>query len=339
MSIHVYFVLIPLLLLIAAIFAASEASLLSLSRTQLEAIKTSKPNIYRKIKNLVQKPEGLLSTLIIGNECINILIGTFVATLLQTNLSQFSAQWIALFSVLISTFLLLIFSEVLPKVLGFKIPVLTASILVYPASWAHFLFSPFRKIFLTVSNEILKLFNITPSSSSALNEKDLLNLIEVGQESGSLDADEKEMIYNVFKFSDRSVQSVITPWNKVFTLTEGCSVGEALTRVRQHTFSRVPVISKTDQSVIGILYTKELLKLLLESEISVNTEAIKKATFPTYIVSSHKKVSRLFREFKQKKIHMALVVNEYGSYLGVVTLEDLLNSLFQTQTKTESANP
>ena len=339
MSIHVYFVLIPLLLLIAAIFAASEASLLSLSRTQLEAIKTSKPSLYRKIKSLVQKPEGLLSTLIIGNECINILIGTFVATLLQTNLSQFSAQWIALFSVLISTFLLLIFSEVLPKVLGFKIPVLTASILVYPASWAHFLFSPFRKIFLTVSNEILKLFNITPSSSSALNEKDLLNLIEVGQESGSLDADEKEMIYNVFKFSDRSVQSVITPWNKVFTLTEGCSVGEALTQVRQHTFSRVPVISKADQSVIGILYTKELLKLLLESEISVNTEAIQKATFPTYIVSSHKKVSRLFREFKQKKIHMALVVNEYGSYLGVVTLEDLLNSLFQTQTKTESSNP
>lgn len=331
MSIHVYFVLIPLLLLIAAIFAASEASLFSLSRPQLEAIKSSKPKIYRSIKQLIQKPEGLLSTLIIGNECINILIGTFVATLLQDNLHNISPQWIAVISVLLSTLLLLVFSEVLPKVLGFRLPVMTASILVYPASWAHFVLTPFRKVFVSISNEILKLFNIKTPTSTALSEKDLLNLIEVGEESGSLDQDEKEMIYNVFKFSDRSVQSVITPWNKVFTIIDGCSVGDALKQVRQNTFSRVPVISKVDNSVVGVLYTKELLKLLLESDLSVNTEAIKKATFPPYIVSSHKKVSRLFREFKQKKIHMALVVNEYGKFLGVVTLEDLLNSLFQTK--------
>jgi putative hemolysin len=336
MSIHVYFVLIPLLLLIAAIFAASEASLFSLSRTQLEAIKNSSPNLYRKIRNLIQKPEGLLSTLIIGNECVNILIGTFVATLMHKNLGHINARIIAIASVLVSTLLLLVFSEILPKVLGFRLPVLSASILVHPASWAHFLFSPFRKIFVFLSSEILKIFNIRPPSATALSEKDLLNLIEVGEESGSLDQDEKQMIYNVFRFSDRSVQSVITPWNKVFTLEENCTVSEALSKVRKNTFSRVPVLSKKDKSVVGILYTKELLKLLLESDISINTEALKRATFPPYIVSSHKKISRLFREFKQKKIHIALVVNEYGNYLGVVTLEDLLNALFQTQNKTES---
>jgi putative hemolysin len=336
MSIHVYFVLIPLLLLVAAIFAASEASLFSLSRIQLEAIKNSKPNLYKSIRNLIQKPEGLLSTLIIGNEVINILIGTFVVTLLQSHFNTLDSKWIALFSVFISTLLLLVFSEILPKVLGFRLPVLTASILVYPASWAHFLLIPFRKVFVSISSEILKLFNIKPASSTALSERDLINLIEVGEESGSLDQDEKQMIFNVFKFSDRSVQSVITPWNQVFTLNEGCSVSDALSKVRQNTFSRIPVISQSDQSVIGVLYTKELLKLLLDSELAVDTDAIKKATFAPYIVSSHKKVSRLFREFKQKKIHMALVVNEYGQNLGVVTLEDLLNSLFQTQNKIES---
>ncbi|MBM4316933.1 MAG: HlyC/CorC family transporter [Deltaproteobacteria bacterium] len=335
MSIHVYFVLIPLLLLIAAIFAASEASLFSLSRTQLETIKNSKPNLYKSIKNLLQKPEGLLSTLIISNEVINILIGTFVVTLLQNHLNFLDSTWIALLSVFVSTLLLLVFSEILPKVLGFRLPVLAATILVYPTSWAHFLLTPVRKVFISTSSEILKLFNIKTDSSMTLSERDLINLIEVGEESGSLDQDEKQMIFNVFKFSDRSVQSVITPWNRVFTLTEGCSVSDALSKVRQNTFSRIPVISQSDQSVTGVLYTKELLKLLLNSEFTVETDAIKKATFAPYIVSSHKKVSKLFREFKQKKIHMALVVNEYGHYLGVVTLEDLLNSLFQTQNKSE----
>ena len=199
--------------------------------------------------------------------------------------------------------------------------------------------TPFRKVFVSVSGEILKVFNVRPISNTALNEKDLLNLIEVGEESGSLDQDEKQMIYNVFKFSDRSVQSVITPWDKVFTLFDNCSISEALSQVRQNTFSRVPVLSRDNNSVVGILYTKELLKLLLESDVSVNTEALKKATFSPYIVSSHKKISRLFREFKQKKIHIALVVNEYGNYLGVVTLEDLLNALFQTQNKGETSIP
>jgi putative hemolysin len=338
MSIHVYFVLIPLLLLVAAIFAASEASLFSLSRVQLESIKNSSPLLYKHIRQLIQKPEGLISTLIIGNECINILIGTFVASLMQHHFLGLNSRLVALFSVLISTFLLLVFSEVLPKVLGFRLPVLTASILVYPAGWAHFLLTPFRKIFVSISGEVLKIFNVRTTSATALNEKDLLNLIEVGEESGSLDQDEKQMIYNVFKFSDRSVQSVITPWDQVFTLYEDCTLSEALIKVRQNTFSRVPMLSRKDNSVVGILYTKELLKLLLKPDANSNSEALKKATFTPYIVSSHKKISRLFREFKQKKIHIALVVNEYGQYLGVVTLEDLLNALFQTN-KTEKLTP
>lgn len=335
MSIHVYYVLIPLLLLTAAIFAASEASLFSLSRTQLEAIKKTRPNLYRLIRNLIQKPEGLLSTLIIGNECVNILIGTFVATLMQNNLTTIDHKVSGVLSVLTSTLLLLLFSEILPKVIGFRMPLLSASILVYPAGWAHFLFTPLRKIFVTLSGEILKVFNIRPLTNAALSEKDLLNLIEVGEESGSLDQEEKQMIYNVFRFSDRSVQSVITPWKKVFTLSDDCTVSDALAQVRQNTFSRVPIVSKTNQAVLGILHTKELLKLLLESDLTVNTDALKRASFPPYIVSSHKKISRLFREFKQKKVHIALVVNEYGNYLGVVTLEDLLNALFQTQNKAE----
>lgn len=329
-----YLVLIPILLFAAAIFAAIEASLFSLSRTQLENLRLQRPALHKRIRRLIQQPESLLSTIIIGNECLNILIGTFIVTILERQFHDWDQRLVAVVAVLVSSMLLLTFSEILPKVLAFRIPLLTASILVYPAKWAHITLTPLRNIFLTISTEILKVFNIQPAPTSALSEKDLLTLVEVGEESGSLDKEEKQLIYNVFHFSDISIQSVMTPWKDVFHLPEGLPMNELLSRVRQKTFSRIPMVSGNDRKVAGILYTKELLKLLLATPDEAEYAALmKKASFPPYIVSSHKKISRLFREFKLKKIHMALVVDEYGRSLGVVTLEDILNALFQTQKK------
>lgn len=334
MVIDIYLVLIPLLLFVAAVFAAVEASLFSLSRTQLENLKQSRPSLHRTIRQLIQKPDALLSTLIIGNECISILLGTLVVTLIEKYEVIAGERKVAILSIFISSFLCLVFSEILPKVLAFRLPVLTASVLVYPASWAHFLFTPFRHVFLGISRRFFNLFNIHNTGQAALNEKDLLTLVEVGAESGSLDSDEKQLILNVFQFSDRPVSSVMTRWDQVFTISEDLELTEILKAVRKKTFSRIPVLSPKDQ-VVGILYTKEMLKLLLASSIESQTDALEHAIFPPYIVSSHKKVSKLFREFKVKKVHIALVVDEFGNHVGVVTLEDLLNALFQTQRKQE----
>jgi putative hemolysin len=325
-------VVIPILLFLAALFAAAEASLFSLGRTQLEGIRESRPATYARIRNLIFRPDALLSTLIIGNECLNILIGTFVVALLESNLPTTDERVIAAFSVLLSSFLLLTFSEVLPKVVAFRSPLAIASVLVYPTSWAHLLLSPFRKIFLTLSNRALRIFGIAPKPPPALSEKDFLTLVEVGAESGSLDRDEKEMIFNVFHFGDLNVSAIMTPWKDVFCLPDKLPVDELLKKVRKKTYSRIPIISPKENRVVGILYTKELLKLLL-SPTGNGTEILKRAIFPPYIVSTHKKISKLFREFKLKKVHMALVVDEYGRQLGVVTLDDLLNAIFRTQKK------
>lgn len=323
--------LIPLLLVIAAIFAASEASLFSLSRTQLEAIRMEKPALYRRIRALVQKPEGLLSTLIIGNETVNILIGTLVVTLLETKFEGLTDRSVIFLSVFICSLLGLICSEVLPKIIAFRLPILTASILVYPASWAHYLFTPARRVFLYITRRILHLLNIRTTSQTALSEKDLLTLIDVGAESGSLDIDEQQLIKNVFQFTDRPVSSVMTPWDKVFTIQESMGIEEVLNAVRQKTYSRIPVLAKEGNRIIGILYTKELLRLLLAPTLQSQADALSRAIFPPYIVSSHKTVSRLFREFKAKKMHIALIVDEFGRQTGIATLEDLLNALFQTR--------
>jgi putative hemolysin len=326
--------LIPLLLLVAAIFAAAEASLFSLSRPDLETIRSQHPGICRRILLLLKKPDELLSTLIIGNEAINIVLGALVVATLELYLTTMSDEWVGFIAVMVSSLLMLMFSEILPKVLAFRLPRVVASVLVYPTQLAHLLLSPLRKIFLSISGKILQTFGIEAQAPAAISETDFKTLVEVGAETGSLDREEKQLIYNVFDFSDHPVSSVMTPWNQVVTIDADLGIKEILQRVRQRTFSRVPILAPQDNRVVGILYTKELLRFLLQPQSVDEKQALEEAIFAPYIVSTHKKISTLFREFKLKKIHIALVVDEYGRNLGVVTLEDLLNALFRTSRKT-----
>jgi putative hemolysin len=331
MVVHIHLILLPVLLFLCALFAATEASLFSLSRTQLESIRMSRPHLYNRIRALIYRPDALLSTLIIGNECLNITIATIIAGSIEYNLGVHGQPWRIILPVLISSGLLLTFSEILPKVIAFRMPTLVASIVVYPMTWIHALLKPVRRVFLGVSSGIIRVFGIKPSPPSAISEQDFLTLVEVGAESGSLDRDEKEMIFNVFHFSDLTVSSIMTPWSEVFFVTDKMSVEEVLGEIKKKTYSRVPVLSMTTSRVAGILYTKALLRLLLAPNPAEEKQTLIQATIPPYIVSTHKKVSKLFREFKLKKVHIALVVDEFGKQIGVVTLEDILNALFQTQ--------
>src|SRR4051812_6734987 len=155
-------------------------------------------------------------------------------------------------------------------------PLVIASALVFPVAWAHVMLTPLRKIFLGLSGRIIRLFGIRSAPPSVVNEKDFLTLVEVGAESGSLDRDEKELIFNVFSFGDLSVSMVMTPWSKVFSVPDSITVPELLERVRHKTFSRVPVVSQ-DNRVVAILYRKELLKLLLNPPEAVGLDLLRDA--------------------------------------------------------------
>jgi len=337
--IHIYIVLIPFVLFLGALFAAAEASLFSLSQTQLDSLRQSKPSTYRAIHNLIRKPDELLSTIVVGNEALSILVGTFIVSLLEFYFSNWSGTVTTLTSILASTFLLLFFSEILPKVLAFRLPVLAASLLVYPATWLHLVLTPIRKLLQSVAKKIIQIFRLSVTPPPALTEKEFLTLVEVGAETGSLERQETEMIYNVFHLNDLTVSNVMTPWNSVFHLPAELNLSEILEKVRTRTFSRIPVVSKKDSHLVGILYTKELLKLLLDTPKEMQEGVLSSAIFSPYYVSTHKKVSRLFREFRTKKVHMAVVVDEYGHQLGVVTLEDILNAIFKTAQKPTELNP
>ena len=324
---------IPLLLVLSAMFAAAEAALFSLSRSQLETLRESRPGLYSRMRALLTRPENTLSTLVIGNELINIMIGTFVTVGLEVQVGNLDKRVEGLISVLIASILLLTFSEILPKILAFRMPILIASILVYPLSWVHTLVTPLRRVFLGISGRLIKWLGIQGTAPQAISEQDFLTLVEVGAESGSLDRDEKNMIMNVFHFSDLTISSIMTPWKDVIWINETTPINELLEKLKSRPYSRVPVVSTKTDRVVGILYTKEILKRILNNAGEDETATLRKATFPPYIVSTHKKLAKLFREFKLKKVHMALVVDEFGKQIGLVTLEDLLNALFHSPKK------
>lgn len=331
--IHIYIVLIPVLLILGALFAASEASLLSLGQTQLESLRQTRPSTYRAIHALIRKPEDLLSTVVIGNEAVSVLLGTFVVSLLEFYFTDWNETVKTFTAILTSTFLLLLFSEIFPKVLAFRIPVIAASLLVYPATSIHAILTPFRKLLQGISKKIISALGLSYTPPEAMSEKDFLTLVEVGAETGSLERQETEMIYNVFHLSDLTVSNVMTPWKNVFQIPSQWGLSQILSHVRTKTFSRIPVVSEKDGHLVGILYTKELLKLLLNNPEEVKEEMLSNAIFPPYYVSTHKKISRLFRELRTKKVHIAVVVDEYGKHLGVVTLEDILNAIFKPHKK------
>lgn len=331
--IHIYTILIPSVLVLCAVFAAGEASLLSLSRIQLESLREARPSVYGRIQRLVSAPDALLSTLIISNETLNIVLGTAIASSVQNLLPFADPRGAILISVVTTAVLLLMVSEVLPKVFAFRMPVIFASLLVFPIGVAHAIVTPLRKLFVAMASKILRAFGIKANPPTGVSEQDFLTLVEVGAESGSLEREEKDLIVNVFQFSDRTVQSVMTPWEQIKTINDRMTLKEVLEGMRARVFSRIPVLSSENGNVVGVLYTKELLKLILAPLESVGSTAAKSAILLPYVVSAHKKIAALFREFKQKKLHFALVVDEYGKTIGVVTLDDVLNALFQTKKK------
>jgi putative hemolysin len=323
--------------LFAAIFAAAEASILSLSRIQLDYLKNKRPSVYTRIRMLIFKPENFLSTLIIGNEFLNILLPTFITTQLEHNFTWKNEKWLIVSSVISSAGLLLLFSEIFPKMLAFKFPINVATLLSYPLSWVHFLLTPLRVIFLVFSNRILRLFGIRPPRPSTIDEKDFLTLVEIAEETGSVDETEKQRIVNVFQFSDTPVSVMMTPWSKVFHLEDTSNRDEVISKIRQQSFSRIPIFSSRDKKVLGILYTKELLKLLVATEGHPHSDW-KSAILPPYVVTEHQKASKLLTDFKQKKVHIALVVNEFGKHVGIITLEDILNSLIHQKKIQDKVN-
>lgn len=339
-----------LLIFLSAYLSASEIALFSLSRFQLRFLKENFRSVHRKIKRLLADPGGILNTILVANEILNISLSSLITNILNKNhivapeALSFVPDWAfeTVIGILITTPIVLFLCEATPKVIGVKINQLVATVTAGPLIAIYTLFRPVRYILKQVIRIIpmakgthipIETNHDHKSKSKKkhkiLKESDFLLMVEEGHKEGAIRESEMELIRNVFELDKTTAQDVATPVSQILSLPATTTLKGALGAVRGQKYSRIPIIGSGThrKEIVGILYSKDLLR----SKLSPESASITVATLmrKPYYVSSTLHLNDLFRKFKQNKIHMAILKNHLGEVTGIVTMSDVLDALFE----------
>ncbi|MGB9699013.1 MAG: hemolysin family protein [Thermodesulfobacteriota bacterium] len=300
-------------------FTLAEAALFGLGRLGLKKLKDTNHPTYPLLERLHSSPRRLIISLLIGNEAMNVAITSLACTLFISFWGE-AGKYITIPLVI---FTILLFGEVIPKTIGVNYaPKIAPALAAALARYMSFIV-PIRWLLESVVNGLMKIFRIRIEfSPSPLTEEVFKELVSSGQKEGSLEAEEKDLIFKVFRFTDQTVKNIMTPREAVFALPITAKMEEVIEALREHRFSRIPVYSGDLDHVTGILYAKDLLRMRRPEG------GLRPLLRRAYFIPVSKKLDDLFWEMRKQKIHLAIVVDEFGRLAGVVTLEDLLEELF-----------
>lgn len=316
------FSLIVLLILLAtsALISGAEVAFFALKPHELEKIKTQKSKKAKLIDGFLSKPKELLATILITNNFVNVGI-IILATYISGSLIDFQGnEWLQfIIQVIIITFLLLLFGEVLPKVYANNNAVRFVGFIVRPLSIFDKVFKPLSQI-LVVSSRIID--RKLQGKSHKLSVDDLSNALELTSDENE-DKNEKKILEGIVKFGNTDVKQIMRSRIDVTALDQKSSFQQVLKTIRNTGYSRIPIYENSFDKIQGILYIKDLLPYLNKSEKLNWNELIREVFF----VPENKKIDDLLKEFQEKKIHLAIVVDEYGGTSGIVTLEDIIEEI------------
>ena len=301
------------LLLLSGFFSSAETALFSISRTKARLLAKKKGKANQLIKKMKDDPHRLLTTILIGNNIVNVAAAA-MATVVAIKLVPNHAVGIATG---IMTLLILVFGEVLPKSFATRNNVLIATIIIYPIYWFSILLYPLV-IFLNFIPKVTGRIKKTP----AVTEEELMTFVEVVEEEGEIKAEEKKLIHKIFEFDDTNASEIMTPRADMFVVEAGEKLD--LEAIVKSGFSRIPVIEGNIDNVIGILNIKDLFMELATSGPEIDIHKILRQPF---FVPENKKLDKLMHQFKSRKHHLAIVVDEHGGVSGLITLEDALEEI------------
>ena len=308
-------------LLLAAIASAAETAFTSVSRIKLKNQVEAGDEKAKKIEQLLAQPNVFLSTILVVNN-VAVIVASSMATVLALRFSPNLGELIA--TILISL-VVLIFCEITPKTAAVQNPLRWARALLNPVRGAAWLLRPVVWLLTAITNSLVGLLGGKMKHRGPfVTEEELRLLVNVGEEEGVLEEEETEMIRSIFEFADTTVREVMIPRIDMVMLESDATVDEAVDLALQGGFSRIPVYEETIDNIIGVLYTKDMLRQLREDH---NTLPIRDLVRPAYFVPVTKKLDDLLREIRQRRIHMVIVIDEYGSVAGLVTIEDLVEEI------------
>ena len=309
---------IIVLLIGSALMSASEVAFFSFSPEDIENLKTNKDKKSKTVLNLYNNPERLLSTVLVANNTINIAI-VLLAAFLSSMMFDFRAEPVLGFiiNVVVITFLLLFFGEVMPKVYASRNHVSLALFMAHPLTLLEKLFKPITSL-LILSSSFVK--RRTTSRRSNISMDDLSDALELTSEDFTED---EKILKGIVNFGNTNVSAIMCSRIDVTAIDIKSGFDKIVPVIINSGFSRIPVYSGSFDNVKGILYAKDVLPYT-NNPGSFKWQALLR---PPYFVPETKKINDLLKEFQTKKIHMAVVIDEYGGTSGIVTLEDILEEI------------
>lgn len=315
------FILLSILLVLSGFFSSSETALFSISRTKARHLAKFPGNANTLIKEMKDDPHRLLSTILIGNNAVNVAASAIASRMAFDIFQAYDMGAAPSYAVgavtLVMTFLILVFGEVIPKSVATRNSVLIARFVIYPIYWCSIIFWPIV-IFLDFIPKLTGKIKQTP----AVTEEELMTFVEVVEEEGEIKEAEKELIHNIFEFDDTNASEILTPRADMFFIEADEPLD--LKVIAASGFTRIPVIEESIDNVVGILNVKDLLAQHADGH---TTSDVRKIMRKPYFVPEHKKLDSLLKQFKKRKSHMAIVVDEHGGISGLITLEDAIEEL------------
>ena len=325
-----------LLVLLNAFFVAAEFAIVKVRLSQVQA-RTDKSLYARLAEKIINKSDAYLMATQLGITVSSIALGwvgkTIVAegilkTLSSANLTM-SANLVNILAVIIAFTLVVVlhfvFGELVPKAVAVRHPLNTALTLSLPLRFFYLIFRPFNWFLNGLANFFSRLFGLDLTQGEDVHsEEELKMIIAESAEGGAIEATERELIQNVFDFDDRFVWQILQPRTQVAAIEKDTHLEEAIEYALKEGYSRFPVFEESIDNILGFVHTKDLLKLARQKE---DDKLIKNIIRPIQYVSSNKKVMQLLRQFQKEHEQLAIVVNEFGGTVGLVTLEDIIEEL------------
>lgn len=308
-----------LLLILSALISGAEVAFFSLSRTTLNEAAESNSNSKKMVAQLLENPKKLLATILISNNFINILIVLIFAYIGESVFANISSEIIKfLIEVVLVTFLILLFGEVLPKIYATRNSLKFAIFMVIPIKVLNVLLSFVSIPLLSLTNVIE---NKLRKKQSNLSVEKLSQALEITSNDATT-KDEQKILQGIVNFGNTETSQIMTPRMDIFALANDEEYESVIAKIVSKGFSRNPVYKENIDDIIGVLYAKDLLPHLNKKQFNWQ-----KLIREPYFVPENKKLDDLLNEFQEMKNHLAIVVDEYGGTSGIITLEDVIEEI------------
>ena len=314
-------VVLIVLLLLSAFFSSSETALTTVSKIKLKTLADDGNKSAAKVLQVTENPGKLLSTILIGNNIVNISASA-LATTFTTNV--FGSKFIGI-STGILTILVLIFGEITPKTMAAQSSLKFSMVVVHPIKLLMFVLTPVIWLLDRVTNLIFIILRVDTSTKNTMTESELRAVVDVSHEDGVIEPEERFMISNVVDFGDALSKDIMIPRADIVCADIDSTYEELVEIFRAEKFSRIPIYEDSKDSIVGLLYLKDLFFYSQTHDMS-NFD-LKSILRQPIFVYEYQKTSQIFADMKTSSVTMAVVLDEYGATSGIITMEDLIEEI------------